>query len=53
MKKWEYKVVKLEYNTSVGGQERELESLGKLGWELVAVSILETYPVYYLKREKE
>jgi hypothetical protein len=51
MIKWEYKVIYITSDASTAHQAA-LETLGQLGWELVAVTpnTENTWPMAYLKR---
>lgn len=54
---WEYKVVKLEkeglglnIDKNVSRYQSQLNQLGKIGWQLVAINDGSGYPIAYLKR---
>jgi hypothetical protein len=51
MQKWDYKVI--YGNTDETILSIELESEGKEGWELVAVTMTGVTPVLYFKRPSE
>ncbi len=54
---WEYKVVKLEregmglsVDKNISKYENQLNQLGKIGWELIAINDGSGYAIAYLRR---
>lgn len=53
MKKWEYKVIYVNENASADRLETFAQSMGRDGWELVAVTLLADYKLFFKRRASD